>query len=73
MHCTKVNIGGFQALPVVISGSGSVHRLAFSILGGPLRGILDKFCHLVADIGDLDLYGTKVPKKSATVNLSNLI
>ena len=52
---------------MVISGNGSDQKLAFLISGGPLGGILDQFGHLVAEIGDLALSGTKVPKKSATV------
>jgi len=47
----------FQALPVATSGYGSDQKLAFSISGGLLGGILDQFGHLVADIGVFALSG----------------
>lgn len=53
---------------MVISGNGSDQKLAFLISGGPLGGILDQFGHLVAEIGDLALSGTKVPKKAQLLN-----
>ena len=34
-----------------------------------MGGIFDEFRHLVADIGDLELYVSLLTKKSATVNI----